>query len=83
MILESIFNALFLIPHLLIGLLPVVNNLAIPNYLSTFLDLVAVPLSLFPIDLWLLLISNVIFWAGVQISWAGIEWVYKKIPGVS
>ena len=57
-------------------------NYQLPNYITQFLDLVAVPLSLFPLDLWLLIIGNVTFWATVQFSWAGIEWVYKKIPGV-
>lgn len=28
-------------------------------------------------------IGSIVFWAGVQISWAIIEWCYKKIPGVS
>lgn len=83
MIIESIIDMFFFVPHLLVNLIPDLNSFSIPNYVSTFLDLVAVPLSIFPLDLWILLIGNVTFWATVQISWAGIEWVYKKIPGVS
>lgn len=28
-------------------------------------------------------IGSIVFWAGVQISWAVVEWLYKKIPGVN
>ncbi len=28
-------------------------------------------------------LGTIIYWAGIQIAWAIVEWCYKKIPGVS
>lgn len=28
-------------------------------------------------------VGNIIFWSTIQIGWAIVEWLYKKIPGVS
>lgn len=27
-------------------------------------------------------LGNIVFWLTVQLSWAIIEWVYKKVPGI-
>lgn len=81
MIIELLTTPIFALINGLISLLP--SNYVIPSYISSTVSLLKVPLSVFPIDLWIIIISNVAFWYTVQISWAGIEWAYKKIPGVN
>lgn len=81
MIIELLCTPLFVLIKLIVNLLPT-TDFALPNYISQTLDMLAVPLNLFPLDLWVLIISNVSFWYVAQMSWAGIEWVYKKLPGV-
>jgi hypothetical protein len=38
---------------------------------------------IFPPQVWVIAITNIVFWLGVQMWWAIIEWVYNKIPGVN
>jgi hypothetical protein len=38
---------------------------------------------LFPSWLFNLIVGNVIFWKTVQMTWAIVEWIYKKFPGVN
>ena len=80
MIIELVTSPMFLLIDSIIALIP--EGLVLPNYILQTLDLLKYPLSIFPVDLWVVIISNVIFWYGAQMSWAIIEWVYKKIPGV-
>ena len=79
MIVELICTPLFTLVNLIINLLP--EGFVIPSFVSNTIDILKYPLSIFPMDLWLIIISNVTFWYIAQISWSIIEWVYKKIPG--
>ena len=81
MIIELVTSPMFLLIDSIIALIP--EGLVLPNYISQTLDLLKYPLSIFPVDLWVVIISNVTFWYGAQMSWAIIEWVYKKIPMIS
>ena len=65
---------------MIIGLMPA--NSTMPNWVGDTLSLLHKGLSVFPSDVWVAILSNITFWASVQFSWAIIEWVYKKIPGV-
>lgn len=80
MIIEGIFSLIFALVEVIINLFPqmmLVNG----NYTSTF-TLLNYALTWFPLDLWIIILSNIIFWLGVQGGWLVIEWVYKKVPGV-
>lgn len=81
MIIELVTSPMFLLIDSIIALIP--EGLVLPNYISQTLDLLKYPLSIFPVDLWVVIISNVTFWYGAQLAWAIIEWVYKKIPMIS
>ena len=48
-----------------------------------FIDIISPAFAIYPYWLFVLVISNVIFWIGIQFTWAVIEWLYKKIPGVN
>jgi len=79
MIIELLCTPLFALINLIIYLLP--DGFVLPSYISYTIDVLKYPLSIFPLDIWVIIISNVTFWYIAQISWSIIEWVYKKIPG--
>lgn len=80
MIIKLITLPLFGLVKLIVLLIP--DGVILPSYIGSTLDLLSIPLKIFPVDLWILIISNITFWYSVQFGWAIIEWVYKKIPGV-
>jgi len=80
LIIESIFNLLFGLVNIIISLLPTLPQM--PSFLSNTIDLLKIPLSIFPLDLWIAIITNLSVWFVAQNGWAIVEWVYKKIPGV-
>lgn len=81
MILESIFNLIFGLIEMIVSLFPDLPDL--PNFMAETISLLSVPLGLFPLDLWVVIISNLFFWFGASFLWSIVEWVYKKLPGVS
>ena len=81
MIIEAVFNAIFGIITSLISFIPSGYN--VPGWIADTITVLKVPLSIFPQDIWEITIANILFWVGVQSSWSIVEWVYKKLPGVS
>lgn len=81
MIVEMILNPIFAITSGLISLIP--EPALMPNWLSYTINLLKVPLSIFPIDVWISVIGSVVSWFGIQLGWACVEWIYKKIPGIN
>jgi hypothetical protein len=55
----------------------------IPNWYSQFAVVLKIGLSVFPIDVWAIVITNLVFWLGVHLSGSVIRWIYIKIPGVN
>lgn len=43
----------------------------------------AIGLYFLPSGFWSRFLSIVLFWMGAYLTWIVVEWVYKKIPGVS
>ncbi len=81
MIIEGILNLIFGLVYELASAIPsTIYNL--PNWLVTALKLIKTGLGIFPKDVWIIVISNGLFWLSIQFTWAIIEWLYKKIPGV-
>lgn len=81
MIVELLFNMIFGIVDIVIGLIPSIV-LDTVGGASSMVTLLSYGLYFFPLDLWLVIIANIIVWLGVQGGWVVIEWCYKKIPGV-
>lgn len=80
MIVEMVLNPIFSIISGLVSLIP--EPATMPNWLSYTINLLKVPLSIFPADVWVAVVGSVVSWFGIQLGWATIEWIYKKIPGV-
>lgn len=59
------------------------DAIQLPGWLGDFMDLIANAMMFFPIDVWVIIIANVVLWIGIQFAWAVFEWIYKKIPGVN
>lgn len=80
MIVEGLLNLLFLPIEGIISLLP--SNISLPGWLQDTADMLSKALLFFPVDVWIIVLGNIIFWHVALIAWALIEWVYKKIPGI-
>lgn len=55
---------------------------ALPSWFGSFSNMIATALFFFPADVWAALISSIVFWTGVNMVYALIEWILKKIPFV-
>lgn len=82
MITEGLLNLVFGLVYDIASALP--NTLyALPDWALQAVKLLRTGLGLFPTDVWIVCIANGMFWLVLQFTWAIIEWLYKKIPGVS
>lgn len=80
MILQMIFNPVFILLSWLVSLLP--EGAGLPEWINACLELIGYGLAFFPIDIWVFMVGNFIFWQVAHMGWAIFEWIYKKIPGV-
>lgn len=81
MIVQLLLIPIFALIKGLLSLLPSMPSM--PDWIGSLMDLVGKGLVFVPADIWILVIGNVSFWTIGLIGWGVIEWVYKKIPGVS
>ena len=63
----------------IISLLPNIDSQGVINIGN---DLLKYGLAFVPASCWATFLATVIAFEGFQFSWAVIEWLYKKIPGV-
>lgn len=80
MFLELLLNPIFLLLEGLLSFLP--DSFNMPGWISDAVSLINKALIFFPSDVWGVVVGSVVFWIGFQMTWAIIEWLYKKIPGV-
>ena len=87
MILEGILSLLFSVIAGIIDLIPVKPYAdAMGGFaadLTAFIEFLSYGFYIFPVELFLIFIGNVLFWLGLQMVWAIAEWIYKKFPGVN
>lgn len=81
MIIKLLLEPIFFLIESIIYFIP--EGTSIPSWLTYTVDVLKYPFSIFPADVWIALISSVIFWYVAQMTWAIIEWIIKKIPGVN
>lgn len=81
MIIKLLLEPIFFLIESIIYFIP--EGASIPSWLSFTVDILKYPMSIFPADVWILMISNVSFWYMAQMTWAIVEWIIKKIPGVN
>lgn len=81
MIIEAIFNCIFFMVDLVISLIPSYQVVALTG-VATFYNYISIGLDFCGTFPFISIVGNVLGWCAIDISWAVIEWVYKKIPGV-
>lgn len=81
MVLQLLLSPVFLIIAGVIGFLPMA--VALPSWSIDFFKLIQTGLNFFPSDVFWVVIANIAFWLYLQMTWAIVEWIYKKIPGIS
>lgn len=81
MIIELLCTPMFLLVKGIIALLP--QAFQLPNYITDVFALLLKASQFFPMDIFILCIGNITFWLVIHFTWAIIEWVYKKIPGIN
>lgn len=80
MIVELLFAPIFILLDMIVAMIPI--GATMPLWGLDTINLLSKGLMFFPRDVWAFVIGNIIFWLMAQLTWAIIEWVYKKIPGV-
>jgi len=80
MIIELLLSPFWGLIDLIINLLPSAPSSAFS--LGNFVSIVSKGMIFINPVTFVLVISNVLFWASIHFGWAIVEWVYKKIPGV-
>jgi len=83
MIFELLLKPLFALVGLLIDILPNLSQNINFSAVSGLIDFLAFGFWVFPIDLFLIFIANIIFWLGIQNIWAKAEFVIKKLPFIN
>lgn len=81
MIVELLLIPIFGLVKGFISLLPVAYTL--PNWVLSCVDLIATALFFFPPDVWIVCFTNIMGWNLALGGWAGLEFLIKKIPGIS
>lgn len=81
MITAALLNVVFAAIYGICNLMPVAAY-RLPNWSVSAIKLISTGLKIFPTDVWVAVIANALFWIMCHFTWAVIEWVYKKIPGV-
>jgi len=81
MILELMIAPIFIFIKFLVGLFPTITNES-GAITKGFFDFLSMGFYFFGTAPFILVISSVLGWSLFEIGWSGIEWVYKKIPGV-
>lgn len=83
MIIEFFLNPIFSIINFFISLIPTQTQSSQGFNILDFVDILAQAFVFFPFTLFLTCISTISFWLTAHMVWAIVEWVYKKLPGIS
>lgn len=59
------------------------ENYNLPFWLEDTLSLLSKGMMFFPVDVWVIVIANIVFWLTILFAWSIIEWIYRKIPGIN
>lgn len=81
MIVELLLLPLWAVVDLAISVFPQFTMGAY-NFITSS-ELLRIGLFFLPDGFWSVFLSSVIFWLTANFGWAIIEWIYKKIPGIS
>jgi hypothetical protein len=85
MLFEILMMPFWLLLNFIIDMIPSLSysfNMN-PEAFRLFLKNLSYGLYFFDSTLFALIIGNIVFWLTVQFTWAIIEWIYIKLPGVN
>lgn len=80
MIIQLMMFPFWILVYNIIGMLPVLTS--VPRGFNALLDIIGYGCAFIGTDFFLALIGNFVFWLTAQLTWAIIEWVYRKFPGI-
>ena len=80
MLVQLMMTPLLFLINFIISLMPVLSS--VPSGFGAILDVVGYGCKIIGSDYFFGFIGNIIFWLNVHLTWALIEWVYRKIPGI-
>jgi len=85
MIVQLTIYPIFALLHIIIARLPIGNIPPVTDYggIPALFSILGYMFHIFPLSMFLMILTNIIFWLTAQMLWAIIEWFYKKIPGVN
>lgn len=78
MIIELICTPLLLFAKGIVVMLPILTY--IPNSIVSTLDLLLKAMQFFPIDVWIMVIGNIVFWITLHLLWSLINFILRLIP---
>lgn len=80
MLIQLMMAPLLGLINFIISLLPVLST--VPRGFGALLNIIGYGCGIIGTDFFFAVIGNIVFWLNVHLTWALIEWVYKKIPGI-
>lgn len=81
MLTELVLDVFFYVIKSFIMLLPT-STFELPAWGVEALSLIHTGLCIFPFSVFQIVFGNFVMWQVIHFTWAVIEWIYKKIPGV-
>ena len=78
MIIDMICTPLLLFGIAFIALLPVLEY--IPDSIISTLDMIIKAMQFFPLDTWIIVISNIVFWITLHLIWSIVNFILRLIP---
>lgn len=81
MLIQMMMVPMWFLINSLIGMIPVIES--IPSGYGAVTNIIGYGCAIVGTDFFLAILGNIIFWLVLQLSWALIEWIYKKVPGVN
>jgi len=83
MLIELLLSPLFALINFILGLIPDLTFGADFSNITWLIDIMAFGFWIFPLSLFLIFLANILFWLGVQMLWAIIEFIIKKLPFIN
>lgn len=80
MLIALIMQPLFTLIFFLITLLPELGFT--PPSFSALFSIIGYGTYILGANYFAFVIGNIVFWLTVQLGWAIVEWIYKKVPGI-
>lgn len=81
MLIQLMMSPMWFMVYALIGMLPVAESF--PSGFGAVTNIIGYGCAIVGTEFFMAILGNIIFWLTVQLAWALVEWIYKKVPGVN